>query len=820
MGRRDSRAPFPEEARPAQKERPRGRQPSINKSPSATKSTAIIKSRLLEGSRDLVARRKRSPSRSSLRQRLSKSATNLVKGHGPGAADEHGRDVALGSQERSDLAAGLSSSYTAQRSPRRSDLSGFSPSVVPFLSSGEPRNKMSFRKHIQQTTTAMLNIGSGGNTTKAPLLNGDAIDEDIMPDRGRRPQNAPADGCRFDDGDSGGGYESEIEVGNSAFGHTSNHDPQLRANRLDGDDVSKVESEIEAQNRHFGHTSSLDSAPALPPLTADDHHVSAAPSVEAGTGPNVAPAMDGEANPPPGYLGIDIPQPQHQVPRQLLPLQHPQQQAHAGQEPASFMIPVPPPPIPEEMPLGRAPNQAPATPPKFPMPPPPVTSAPSNAQQNGMPVTRKTPPQQPPPPPDKTSEKSGSGFFGIKLLHRSSSSRAGTGTSLISKRKSAGAVPVTIPSLPPSPTKVAPATSGAHIVRVGATPIAWPRPSSPASAAPSGHNTAPVAVESLSRRMQQPLLQPPIQAQVHPSAQMPPQMPAEPAVQLEAQPPVQALPAQAATMPPAPLAHLAQLVPAAGNRAIAGSNMPRPPWPASAQNKPQSEEQPLQVQPPPKPQQQQQAPCDSCRPLYEATWAQAETKMYALSSQLAAIHQQSASQIALLHERDARVVELEALVKRLRTRIQEQVKQLEQLPAGLPGLNGVISGTVVSSGSIGQLPDSEIRNRWKGLRWQISQCVEARMAVLPSSIAGPVPADRAPFLRRLTPEYERYLGSRAGSVHLIEAAIWTVLAENVFSGARRAGQMFWAAQWANSVSKFSVYFSCISIGHHTLTSSR
>ncbi|CAK7222236.1 hypothetical protein SBRCBS47491_004797 [Sporothrix bragantina] len=210
------------------------------------------------------------------------------------------------------------------------------------------------------------------------------------------------------------------------------------------------------------------------------------------------------------------------------------------------------------------------------------------------------------------------------------------------------------------------------------------------------------------------------------------------------------------------------------------------------------------------PQQQQQTqhshrvPCDECKAYYEAAWAQSEGHIYALSTQLAAAHQQSAGQIALLHERDAEIAELSGLVERLRTRIQEQVKQLEQVPAGLSGTNSFPGFNGHSAAGVGLLPDGQIRARWKSLRWQIRQCVEARLAALPSSTASmPVSPERAPFLRRLTPDYERFLRSRKGSVSLVEAAIWTVLAENVFSDARRASHMCWAARWSAPLAKIN-----------------
>ncbi|CAK7221493.1 hypothetical protein SEUCBS140593_004588 [Sporothrix eucalyptigena] len=198
-----------------------------------------------------------------------------------------------------------------------------------------------------------------------------------------------------------------------------------------------------------------------------------------------------------------------------------------------------------------------------------------------------------------------------------------------------------------------------------------------------------------------------------------------------------------------------------------------------------------------------QIPCDECKAFYDAAWAQSEINMYALSSQLAAAHQQSASQIAILHERDAQIVELNGLVERLRTRIQEQVKQLEQVPAGISGVNSFPGLNGYASGGVGQLPDGQIRSRWKSLRWQIRQCVEARLTALPSSTSTPVSPERAPFLRRLTPDYDKFLNSRKGSVYLVEAAIWAVLADNVFSDARQSSRMCWAARWSAPLAKMN-----------------
>ncbi|CAK7246361.1 MAG: hypothetical protein STHCBS139747_007989 [Sporothrix thermara] len=178
-----------------------------------------------------------------------------------------------------------------------------------------------------------------------------------------------------------------------------------------------------------------------------------------------------------------------------------------------------------------------------------------------------------------------------------------------------------------------------------------------------------------------------------------------------------------------------------------------------------------------------------------------------MSTQLAAASQHGATQMALLNERDAEIADLNGLVERLRTRIQEQVKQLEQLPAGMPGMNAFPTsngGYSSAAAGVGLLPDGQIRARWTNLRWQIRQCVEARLAALPSSTAPiPVVPERTAFLSRLTPGYEQFLRSRKGSVSLVEAAIWTVLADSVFSGARRTSPMCWAARWSAPLAKLN-----------------
>ncbi|CAK7266300.1 hypothetical protein SEPCBS119000_001955 [Sporothrix epigloea] len=199
-------------------------------------------------------------------------------------------------------------------------------------------------------------------------------------------------------------------------------------------------------------------------------------------------------------------------------------------------------------------------------------------------------------------------------------------------------------------------------------------------------------------------------------------------------------------------------------------------------------------------------PCDECEAYYAEAWAQSESHRQALSSQLAAACEQSTAQIALLHERDAEIADLSALVERLRTRIQEQVRRLEQGPAGFSGTGAVpgpTTGNAIGAG-VGLLPDGQIRARWKGLQWQIRQCVEARLATLPSTaLPGPLYPEQILFLRRLTPDHGKFLRSHKGAGSLVEAAIWTVLAQAVFGGARRASQMCWAAPWSTQLVKMN-----------------
>lgn len=204
----------------------------------------------------------------------------------------------------------------------------------------------------------------------------------------------------------------------------------------------------------------------------------------------------------------------------------------------------------------------------------------------------------------------------------------------------------------------------------------------------------------------------------------------------------------------------------------------------------------------------QRIPCDECQEHFEEAWAQSESHRHALTRQLAAAREQSARQIALLHDRDAEFADLSSLVERLRTRIQEQVRQLEQMPAAFTGKNTVSGLAGYAAGGVGLLPDGQIRDRWKNLQWQIRQCVDARLAALPSSTTlGPVRPEQVPFLRRLTPDYGKFLRSRQGSASLVEAAVWTMLADNIFSGARRTSRMCWAAPWSTHLVKMSSFIS-------------
>jgi hypothetical protein len=142
---------------------------------------------------------------------------------------------------------------------------------------------------------------------------------------------------------------------------------------------------------------------------------------------------------------------------------------------------------------------------------------------------------------------------------------------------------------------------------------------------------------------------------------------------------------------------------------------------------------------------------------------------------------------------------------------EERVEELKDILAEHARPRDSTGAGALGGVGVNFLPDQEISQRWNQLDWKIRQCVDKYAAPPRSLLKSSSQEDLFSGLRQLTPSYSVYLRDKGMCRRLAEAAIWSVLARDVFAKSHQTSWMFWAGKFSGtlrSIGEFGVFSLC------------